>query len=307
MLSQDMPTPVTIAHRRRTARVPVLACLAILAWPALSLAEPHPYEVTVPLQGTSAEDRAAGLATALRAVAVRASGRRDAAEHPAIKGANPTKYVQRYSTTAERQLKVGFDGAAIEQLLQQAGLPLWPAERPVTTIDAPVADRAAVEAAAQWRGLPVEWSAVAGAAASSAGRAVLSGVPSGPGFAWTFTHEGRTAQAQGSAQEGIHLAADTLAARYAPASTRAISDLTLRVGGMDDLAGYAGLLAYLRGLSLVREVAVDSLEGDVVTLRLAVRGDRELLGRIAALDGRLQPAVAGDPPEQGRVDFVYQP
>ena len=76
---------------------------------------------------------------------------------------------------------------------------------------------------------------------------------------------------------------------------------------MDDLADYSGLLAYLRELSLVRGVEVESLDGTVITLRVVVRGDRELLARIAALDGRLQPGSRG--PEEGAaaVDFVYAP
>jgi hypothetical protein len=76
---------------------------------------------------------------------------------------------------------------------------------------------------------------------------------------------------------------------------------------MDDLADYSGLLEYLGSLSLVRDVQVESLQGDVVRLSMVVRGDRELLARIAALDGRLQavaPAGEGGPPT---VDFVYQP
>jgi hypothetical protein len=136
---------------------------------------------------------------------------------------------------------------------------------------------------------------------------VLVGVPSGNEFAWSFTHDGRTTELRGPAEAGIHLAADTLAARYAPASTRSSSKLTLRVGGMEDLAGYSGLLAYLRELSVVRGVEVESLDGAVLTLRVEVRGDRELLGRIAALDGRLQPGpgVTGD--GAAAVDFVYVP
>lgn len=281
-----------------------LACIAALAWPAAARADVPRYEVSVPLKGTTAEDRAAAMTEALRAVAVRASGRRDAANSPAINSANPAKYVQRYSTTADKRLKVGFDGRAIEQLLQQAGLPLWPAERPVTAINAPVPDRAVVEAAARWRGLPIEWAG--GAATASASHALLTGVPSGAEFAWTFSHGGQTTQARGSAQAGVDLAADTLAARYAPASTRSSSNLSLRVGGMVDLADYSGLLAYLHGLSLVRDVEVESLDGEVITLRLVVRGDGELLGRVAALDGRLR---AGAPGEAGTspVDFVYQP
>lgn len=284
-----------------------VACAAACIAPAMARAEVPLYEVAVPLQGATPEDRAAAMAAALRAVAVKASGRREAANSPAIGGADPAKYVQRYSTTADKMLKVGFDGRAIEQLLQQAGLPLWPAERPVTVIDAPAADRAAMESAAQWRGLPVEWAAGAGAPASSASIAVLVGVPSGSEFAWTFTHDGRATEVRGPAEAGIHLAADTLAARYAPASTRSSNDLTLRVDGMDDLADYSGLLAYLRELSLVRGVEVESLDGKVITLRVVVRGDRELLGRIAALDGRLQPGPRGAEDGPAAVDFVYVP
>jgi len=136
---------------------------------------------------------------------------------------------------------------------------------------------------------------------------VLIGVPGGSEFTWTFTHDGRTTQARGPAEAGIHLAADTLAARYAPASTRSSSNLTLRVDGMDDLADYSGLLAYLRELSLVRGVEVESLDGTVITLRVVVRGDRELLGRIAALDGRLQPGSRGAEEGPAAVDFVYAP
>jgi len=290
-----------------TALATALACALACVAPVVACAEVPLYEVAVPLKGTTPEDRAAGMADALRAVAVKASGRREAANSPAIAGANPTKYVQRYSTTADKMLKVGFDGRAVEQLLQQAGLPLWPAERPVTVIDAPVVDRAAMESVAQLRGLPVEWAAGAGAPPSSARRAVLIGVPGGSEFAWTFTHDGRTTEARGPAAAGIHLAADTLAARYAPASTRSSSNLTLRVDGMDDLADYSGLLAYLRELSLVRGVEVESLDGTVITLRVAVRGDRELLGRIAALDGRLQPAARGAEEGPAAVDFVYAP
>jgi hypothetical protein len=282
-------------------------CVATLAGPAASArADARLYEAIVPLQGASAEDRAAGMSDALRAVAVRASGRREAADNPTINSANPSKFVQRYSTTADKMLKVGFDGSALEELLQQAGLPLWPAERPVTVIEAPVTDVAAVEAVARWRGLPIEWGASGPAHTASAARAVLTGVPSGSAFTWTFTHDGRTAQVQGTAQDGIHLAADTLAARYAPPSTRSSSTVTLKVDGMDDITDYAGLLAYLRELSLVRDVAVESLDGTVITLRAVVRGDREVLARVAALDGRLQPVPQGEG-DAAAVDFVFQP
>lgn len=302
-----MRTPPSTVQPGGQALAVAIICVGLFGawWPVAAPADAPLYEVIVPLSGTGAAEREVGMAEALGAVAVKASGQRDAASSPAIRGANPAKYVQRYSMTADKQLKVGFDGAAVERLLEQAGLPLWPAERPVTLVNAPAADPAAIEAAAQQRGLPIAWASGAGVDAS--GRAVLTGVPSGAGFSWSFTHDGRTTQATGSAQDGIHLAADTLAARYAPASTRSSRRLTLAIGGMDDLSDYSGLLEYLGSLSLVRDVQVESLQGDVVRLSMVVRGDRELLARIAALDGRLQavaPAGEGGPPA---VDFVYQP
>ena len=157
---------IRTVHPGRPALATAVACIAACIAPVIASAEVPLYEVAVPLVGATPEDRAASMAEALRAVAVKASGKREAASNPVIAGANPTKYVQRYSTTADKMLKVGFDGGAIEQLLQQAGLPLWPAERPVTVIDAPVTDRAALESVAQLRGLPVEWSAGAGAPSS---------------------------------------------------------------------------------------------------------------------------------------------
>jgi hypothetical protein len=283
-----------------------LAVAAVLLWPALARPDMLIYEVTVPLEGTTEPDRATAMAQALRAVAVRATGRRDAAANPAITAANPSKYVQRYSTTADRMLKVGFDRRATEQLLQQAGLPLWPAERPVTVVNAPVSDPLEVETAARWRGLPISWSA-ADAAPATAARALLTGVPSGGEFAWTFSHAGSTVQGRGSPADGINLAADTLAARYAPPATRSSSSLTLRIGGVDELRSYSGLLAYLHSLSLVRGVDVVSLDGAVATVRMDVRGDRELLARIVALDGRLQPASDGEQQAGPAMDFVYVP
>lgn len=279
-----------------------LALVCLVAWPLPGAAALRLHEVTVPLAGTAEADRAAAFAAALRTVAVRVSGRRGAATNRVIAAADPTRYVQRYSTTADGQLKVGFDGRSIEQLLQQAGLPIWPRERPVTTIDAAEADRAELQRAADARGLPVAF-----AGGTGGGGAVLAGRRAGPQYEWTFRHAGQTVTATGSAEVGIDLAADTLVARYAPESTRSISAVTIRVAGMQRLDAYGGLLAYLDSLSLVRSVDVESLERDVVQLRLGVRGDRALLDRIVALDTRLQAVEATGDGTPAGVDFLYLP
>lgn len=298
-----MPRVHSIVLRGGSAAALLLAGLAALSWSDALRADVPMYEVTVPLRGTTQADRTAGLAAALRAVAVKVSGRRDAADSATVAQADPARYVQRYSVADGPVLKVGFDARATERLLEQAGLPLWPAERPRTAVDAPAADRAAIEAAAQLRGLPIVWSPGGAGGAT----ALLKGEPSGGGFAWTFTHAGTSVTGSGSAAEGVHLAADALAARYAPASTRGTARLSLRIGGMTGVREYAGLLEYLGSLSLVREVEVGALDGEVVTLHVRVRGDRDLLARIAALDGRLQPGAPGLDGEPAGVDFVYQP
>ncbi|RPI15599.1 MAG: DUF2066 domain-containing protein [Lysobacterales bacterium] len=278
-----------------------LACL--LAWPAAGAAALRLHEVTVPLAGKTEADRAAAFSAALRTVVVRVSGRRAAATNRTVAAADPTRHVQRYSTTADGQLKVGFDGRSIEQLLQQAGLPVWPRERPVTTIDAAESDRSELQRAADARGLPVAFAGGAG----GGGATVLAGRRVGAQYEWTFRHAGEAVTATGTAETGVDLAADTLAARYAPESTRSTNAVTIRVAGMQRLDAYSGLLAYLDSLSLVRSIDVESLERDVVQLRLAVRGDRTLLDRIVALDTRLQAvAETGDGTPAG-VDFLYVP
>jgi hypothetical protein len=301
-----------------------------LAWGDVAL-----YQATVPLKSTAEADRAAAFGEALKIAAMRASGRRDAGEAPAIAAAaaDPTRYVQQYSTTTDRMLKVGFDGRAMEQLLQQAGLPLWPSERPaitvllftpavaggaraVTAAERPP-ERLEIERAAQVRGVPVTWPAEtvdAGVArsrvASTGGKgAVLLGTAGAGGFDWTFGHAGQTARSQGGPAAGLGLAADTLAARYAPGSTRGLSTVAVRIGGLDGVRSYAALTTYLDGLSLVRSVSLRELSGSTALLDLGVRGDFELLLRIFALDGRLTPAArteaATATPEAP--DFVWQP
>jgi uncharacterized protein len=281
-----------------------LAAAAVVPAAGAGAAEVALYEVKVPLRGTSEAERGAALAEALKAVAVRVSGRRDAAANATVAAADPARYVQRYAAGTGQTLAVGFDDASFERLRQQAGLTFWAAERPLTLVDVAVEDRTAAVEAAEWRGLPIAWQS--GAVATDASQAVLRGTPNGTQFDWSFSHGGETVQATGSLADGIHLAADTLAARYAPPSSRSTSSLVLRVTGMDDVRQYMGALGYLDALSLVRSVAVEALEGDVLRLRVVVQGDRELLGRIAALEGRLRPVARGADPAAD-ADFSFQP
>jgi len=113
-----------------------LACMLFLVAPVPAAADVSVYQAVVPLKGNTEADRSAAFGEALKSAAVRASGRRDAGSNATIVAAasDATRYVQQYSTTSDRMLKVGFDAKAMDRLLQQAGLPLWPLERPVTEV-----------------------------------------------------------------------------------------------------------------------------------------------------------------------------
>jgi hypothetical protein len=100
------------------------------------------------------------------------------------------------------------------------------------------------------------------------------------------------------------LAADTLASRYAPGSTRSVRTVAIAVGGLADVRAYAALTKYLEGLSLVRSVSLRTLAGSTAQFDLDVRGDLELLQRIVALDGRLQRVAQGD---TDVAEFTWQP
>jgi hypothetical protein len=138
---------------------------------------------------------------------------------------------------------------------------------------------------------------------------VLVGTAAAGGYDWTFGHAGQTTRDQGGPAAGLGLAADTLAARYAPGSTRGASTVSVRVGGLTGVRAYAALTTYLDGLSLVRSVSLHELSGSTALLDLSVRGDLELLRRIFALDGRLVPAPRTDATSasQETPDFVWQP
>jgi hypothetical protein len=80
--------------------------------------------------------------------------------------------------------------------------------------------------------------------------------------------------------------------------------VTVRIGGVESLQAYAGLLDELESLSMVRGIGVGELDGATLRLRLTLRGDLELLRRIAMLMPKLRPAQGGDP---GALQFVYLP
>lgn len=136
-------TPTTpLLPSLRRASLALRACLlavATVACPVLpasaAVVMPRLYEASVPSGGTGDAARKAAFAAALKVVAVRTSGRRDAGErlNPAVL-ADAGRLVQRFGDNPDGTLQVGFDRASIDRLLSQSDLPVWGSERPVTLV-----------------------------------------------------------------------------------------------------------------------------------------------------------------------------
>jgi hypothetical protein len=326
---------VPAAGARLLARVS-LGLLCFAAFGARAADDFDLYRAVVPLKSSAEADRTAACGEALRIVATRVSGQRGAAARSDVAdaAANPARYVQQYSARSNRTLSVGFDPQAVEQLVLEAGLPIWPAERPPTLVllftpsvaggeravlaGEAAPERADLEKVADQRGLRLTWprSSISASVAADpnaltsaggepgASRAgVLVGVAKGSEFEWRYvTPDGESAARRGSVAEGGHLAADTLASRYATPSTRNVARDSVLIGGITGLDAYAGVVAYLESLSMVRHVDVEEASGSSMRLGVTMRGDRELLRRVVALGDTLRPG-AGD----GGVEFTYAP
>lgn len=304
------------------------ALLAAAAAQAVTV--PDLYETSQLVEGS----RDAAFGEALKTVLVRVSGQRDAAVRVG-EVSDPRKYVQRFGFTADNVLQVGFDSASIDQLLSQAGLPIWGRERPATvvmfgveeggawrwlTADTPAHEREAIAKVARQRGLPLKWPVMDAqeraeassdspgllrAAARYGANAVLLGRARGAVVQWTLLSDEGAAQASGGLDDGVHLAADTFARVFA-ASGSSLGSVIVEVAGISDLNAYAATLNYLEGMTLVRGVALEQVTGERMRFRLAVRGDAATLRRAIALDQRLLPQDAADGATD-RLAFRYQP
>ena len=314
----------------RCLRLALLPALFVVA-SAGAVTVPNLYETAQPVDGS----RDAAFVEALRTVLVRVSGQRDAALRVG-QISDPRKYVQRFGFTAGNVLEVGFDAASVDQLLSNAGLPIWGRERPATVVmfgveeggawrwlaaDTPAREREAIEKIARERGLPLKWPVMDAQERSEASSdspglmqaasrygadAVLLGRARGGTVQWTLLSSEGAAQASGGLDDGVHLAADTFARVFA-ASGSSLGSVIVEVAGISDLNAYAATLNYLEGMTLVRGVALEQVTGDRMRFKLAVRGDAATLRRAIALDHRLVPTDTADGAAADRLAFRYQP
>ena len=319
---------------------------ALTAPPAFAAVVAGLYE-TVVTPGDKPRDSA--FAEAMRQVAVRVSGSREAAERiMATRPApDPRRYVQQFSFKGDGTAQVSFDSSTFDRLLTTAGLPIWARERPAVLVWLSIQDsagrtgwqgatdrspeRESIEAVAKARGIPLVWpsldatdlgigTGLAGGSRShdqlmsSAERyradAVLVGTTiSGGSIRWSFAFNGEVIDLTSTLEDGMHLAADTCGKLLAVgADVRGA--VALKISGIRDLDAYARTLNYLEGLTLVRAVTVQQLQGDQLDLVLSVRGDASALRRTIGLSKRLTPRDAqGANPgaTTDRLHYDFQP
>ena len=327
------------AIRRFVARVFVVgfACFSLAAQ-AVTVSDL--YDVALPIQGS----REAAFAEAMKVVAVRVSGRRDAASRLGDATNNARQYVQRFSFTADNQLQVVFDTGSIDRVLSEAGLPIWGRERPATLVllntsagsgaqmwlegSYPAAERESLSQIAKQRGVPLVWpsldaqdrsllasgaespSELLAVAARHNANAVLIGrarrdSSGASSVQWTLVSDEGAGEVTGSLEDGIHLLADTFGRIYG-ASAGTLASVGVEIGGIRNLDDYAVALSYLEGITLVRNVSLEQISGDTMRFQLAVRGDAETLRRALALDKKLVPLDQESGAEADRLQLRLQ-
>ncbi|MBC7983771.1 MAG: DUF2066 domain-containing protein, partial [Candidatus Obscuribacterales bacterium] len=192
----------------------------------------------------------------------------------------------------------GPERETIDKVAKVRGLPLiWPAmdAQDLATATALVSNHALEQLTASAARYRADGALFGMATRSGAG---------GSNAQFTFAFAGETGERQGSLEEGVHLAADRCA-KSLTVSPNVRSDVRVRVGGIVNLDAYARTLNYLEGLTIVRAVAIDQLQADVLDIRVSVRGDAALLGKTIALDRRL--TVDNSPNSDGALSFNYSP
>jgi uncharacterized protein len=295
--------------------------------PAWALRPVVVYEVDLDSQS------ATGLQDAMRDALVRATGRRESAQDPALAGivADAARYVKSYATGPRGEAQVVFDAAAVERAIGAAGRSLWDAERPFTLVvlsplparaDAD-SDRALLEHAAEQRGLPISVIPLAVTDANGsplAADALLQAVqsyggdqllvgrtdsPTPPGqLQWTLYTRAASDSWTGPLSDGVDHTVDLLAPP--PGASAGIGEVATRVEieGVTGLTDYANLERLLQSLPGVRHAGVAEITAaGIVTFEVTVRGGAAGLER--GLTGSTRLTRVASPAAQ--LVYHYQP
>ena len=270
-------------------------CALLCALPAWAGRPVHVYEVDV--EGQSAP----ALQGAMRVALVRATGRRESADDPALAGivANAVKYVQTYTTGPRGVSLVVFEGAAVVGAITAAGRSVWDRDRPFTLVvlepprprAAEDAARAELERVAAERGLPISLlpltvvdgagnllsaDALLQAAQRFGGDQVLIGRGEDGGadsqLQWSLFTRVRSDSWSGPLASGIDHAVDLLVPTQGSSLAEVESEAQVHVDGVSTLTDYASVERLLQSTPGVRRANIAAADGDSVTFEVTVRG-----------------------------------
>ena len=315
------------AHARARALLLSLAAaccaLPLSAWGGRPV---RVYEVDV------AERSGTALQEAMRQVLVRATGRREAADDPALTAivADAPKYLKSYTTGPRGESQVVFDGETVQQAITAAGRSVWDGERPFTLVvlDPPRnraqadAVRAELERTAAARGLPISLipltlvdssgkplsaDALLEAAQRFGGDELLVGRGEGStpdaALQWTLYAPGSSESWSGPLAAGIDHTVDHLVPQQAGTAVLAESEAAVEIEGVRTLSDYAAVGRLLQATPGVRRANLLQADKGRVIFTVTVRGGA--VGLEQALAGQLHLAHTGS--SGGRALFRYQP
>jgi uncharacterized protein len=287
----------------------------------------HVYEVDVSGQSTTA------LQEAMRQALVRATGRRESANDPALASLieDAPKYVKSYSPGPRGETQVIFDRVAVDRAIAAAGRSVWDPQRPFTLVvlypPPGRADsdgvRAALEQEAAARGLLISVIplAIVDANGTELGRDALlntaqryggdevlvgrsdTGAPAGQ-YQWTLYTNFSSQSWSGPLAAGIDGTVDLLAPPQGASLAQTEAKVLVEIDGVASLTDYANVQRMLESAPGVRGANIVRAAGSAVTFDVTARGgadgvDHALAGssRFARVNGS-----AGAP-----LVYQYQP
>src|ERR1700731_1675484 len=296
--TMSRPGPKSTSENRRVrALLSSLLCALCCVLPLSSWGgrPVRVYEVDVDGQaGAAVQD-------AMRQALVRATGRRESADDPALAAvlAEATRYVKSYAGGPRGQSQVVFDGAAVEQAIIAAGRSIWDRERPFTMVVlSPPRNRAAEDAArtelervAAERGLPISLlpltvvdgdgnlltaAAMLQSAQRYGGDEILVGRGDGTApdneLQWTLFTRSTSESWNGPLAAGIDHTVDLLAPQQGAALDQAEVETRVRIEGVKGLADYAAIGRLLQSVAGVRRANIAAAEANSVAFDVTVRG-----------------------------------
>jgi hypothetical protein len=238
------------------------------------------------------------LQGAMRQVLVRATGRRESAEDPALAGlvSDAAKYLNSYGTGPRGELQAVFDGAAVEQAIGASGRSLWDRERPFTLVvltpprerTVAAAARGELERVAAERGLPISMvplgvldaegnllpaDAMLRAAEHYGADEILVGRGDGDSeLQWTLYTRAASNSWSGPLAAGIDHTVDLLVPQQASTALQAETAVRVRIEAVTTLADYTALERLLRGIPAVRRVNIAAADAGGISFEVTVRG-----------------------------------